>query len=183
MYELATIHRYKALLISFTLLSFLTLWISCFNPFAPNLGDISSNLDVFLTAQETPDEVLLNFQFSYTLKDSLVYRDVLDEAFIFVYRDLDSDAFISWGKEEDVTATVGLFNSFTVINLVWNSTNFTTYSLDSTTAEISKGFILSLGPEIRITGEALFNFKKNIENNIWKITRWVDKSIFNYEKF
>jgi len=177
MYQLTSIFRHKGLLTFFALFNFIILWVSCFNPFAPKLGDISSNLDVFLTAQETPDEVLLNFQFAYTLKDSLVYRDVLDDDFIFVYRDLDSDVFISWGKEEDVTATVGLFNSFTVINLVWNSTNFVTYSNDSTTAEISKGFILSLGPEIRITGEALFNFKKNIENNIWKITRWVDKSI------
>ena len=177
MYQLTSIFRHKGLMSFFALFNFIILWVSCFNPFAPNLADISSNLDVFLTAQETPDEVLLNFQFAYTLKDSLVYRDVLDDDFIFVYRDLDSDVFISWGKEEDVTATVGLFNSFTVINLVWNSTNFVSYSLDSTTAEISKGFILSLGPEIRITGEALFNFKKNIENNIWKITRWVDKSI------
>lgn len=177
MYPFRPVYRTKRLLTSFALLNLIILWVTCFNPFAPNLGDISSNLDVFLTAQQTPDEVLLNFQFAYTLKDSLVYRDVLDDDFIFVYRDLDNDVFISWGKEDDVTATVGLFNSFTVINLVWNSTNYISYSLDSTTAEISKGFILSLGPEIRITGEALFNFKKNIENNIWKITRWVDKSI------
>ena len=169
--------RLKGALISIIFISFPVFWVTCFNPFAPKLGDISTDLDVFLTAQQTPEEVLSNFQFAYTLKDSLVYRDLLDDDFIFVYRDLDTDAFVSWGKEEDVTATVGLFNNFTVINLVWNSTNFISYSNDSTTAEISKGFILSLGPEIRITGEALFNFKKNIENNIWKITRWVDKSI------
>jgi len=177
MCRIIPIYRIKGLLISFALLNLIILWVTCFNPFAPNLGDISSNLDIFLTAQLTPEEVLSNFQFAYTLKDSLLYRDVLDDDFIFVYRDLDNDVFVSWGKEEDVTATVGLFNSFTVINLVWNSTNFVSYSLDSTTAEISKGFILSLGPEIRISGEALFNFKKNIESNIWKITRWVDKSI------
>ncbi|MCH7781558.1 hypothetical protein IID62_00685 [candidate division KSB1 bacterium] len=172
-----TAYRLKGALVSFALLNLIVLWVTCFNPFAPKLGEISSNLNVFLTAQQTPEEVLSNFQFAYTLKDSLVYRDVLDDDFVFVYRDLDNDVFLSWGKEEDVTATVGLFNNFTVINLVWNSTNFISYSLDSTTAEISKGFILSLGHEIRITGEALFSFKMNIENNIWKITRWVDKSI------
>lgn len=152
-------------------------WIACFNPYAPKLGDISADANFFLTGQETPDEVLVNFQYAYTLKDSLVYRDVLDKEFVFVYRDHDNDTFVSWGKEEDVTATVGLFNTFTVINLVWHSTNFISYSLDSTSAEISKGFILTLGPEIRITGEALFNLKRDAESGIWRITRWVDKSI------
>ena len=137
-----TVYRLKGALVSFALLNLIVLWVTCFNPFAPKLGEISSNLNVFLTAQQTPEEVLSNFQFAYTLKDSLVYRDVLDDDFVFVYRDLDNDVFLSWGKEEDVTATVGLFNNFTVINLVWNSTNFISYSLDSTTAEISKGFIL-----------------------------------------
>ena len=139
-----TTYRLKGALISFALLNLIVLWVTCFNPFAPKLGEISSNLDVFLTAQQTPEEVLSNFQFAYTLKDSLVYRDVLDDDFVFVYRDLDNDVFLSWGKEEDVTATVGLFNNFTVINLVWNSTNFISYALDSTTAEISQGLILSL---------------------------------------
>ncbi|MCH8286888.1 hypothetical protein IIB79_10230 [candidate division KSB1 bacterium] len=122
-----TVYRLKGALVSFALLNLIVLWVTCFNPFAPKLGEISSNLNVFLTAQQTPEEVLSNFQFAYTLKDSLVYRDVLDDDFVFVYRDLDNDVFVSWGKEEDVTATVGLFNTFTVIILVWNSTNFISY--------------------------------------------------------
>ena len=149
----------------------------CLNPFAPGLGDISADLDVFLTAQKTPEDVLLNFQYAYTLKDSLVYRDLLTDDFIFVWRDHENDAFASWGKEDDIRTTAGLFNAFTVINLVWNSTNYVSYPTDSTTAEISKGFVLTLDSEFRISGEALFAFRKDKQTSIWKITRWVDKSV------
>ncbi len=149
----------------------------CANPFAPKLGDITTELDVFLTEQKTPEEVLINFQFSYTIKDSLVYRDVLDDDFLFVWRDHDNDSFVSWGKEEDVKTTNGLFNAFTVVGLQWNTTNYTSFTEDSTRAEISKGFILTLDSEIRIFGEALFDMKKQLDTGIWKITRWFDKSI------
>ncbi|KPK89536.1 hypothetical protein AMJ80_09660 [bacterium SM23_31] len=151
--------------------------MGCLNPFAPKLGEISSNLDIFLTPQKTPEEVMTNFRYAYILKDSLVYRNLLNDDFIFVWRDHENDTFVSWGKEDDIRTTVGLFNAFTVINLVWNSTNYITYSKDSTTAEISKGFILTLDSELRITGDALFNLIKLPESGIWKITRWVDKSI------
>ena len=158
---------------------FIALVISsgCLNPFAPKLGEITSNLDMFLTPQKTPEEVMTNFRYAYILKDSLVYRDLLNDDFIFVWRDHENDTFVSWGKEVDIRKTVGLFNYFTVINLVWNSTNYIAYSPDSTTAEISKGFILTLDFELRITGEALFNLIRLPETGIWKITRWVDKSI------
>ena len=161
----------------FLLLIVLVLWSVCINPFAPKLGDISSNLDIFLTPQKTPEEVMTNFRYAYILKDSLIYRNLLSDDFIFVWRDHENDTFVSWGKEVDIRKTVGMFNFFTVINLVWNSTNYITYSPDSTTAEISKGFVLTLDSELRITGEALFNLMKLQESGIWKITRWVDKSI------
>jgi hypothetical protein len=149
----------------------------CVNPFAPKLGDITNNLDIFITEQQTPEDALINFKFAYMLKDSLVYRDLLDDEFLFVWRDHDNDTFISWGKEEDIKTTSGLFNAFTVIDLQWNSTNYTSFMEDSTRAEISKGFILTLDSEIRIFGEALFNMKKQLNSGIWKITRWFDKSI------
>ncbi len=149
---------------------------ACVNPFAPKLGEVSSNIDLVLTGQRSPEEVLINFRYAYTLKDSLIYRDLLDDDFVFVWRDHENDSFVSWGKEEDIKTTVGLFKAFNMVNLVWNSTNYITYSLDSTEAEMSKQFILTLGSDIRVTGDAQFFFRK-LSEGIWKITRWVDKSI------
>jgi len=158
------------------LFALLCVVVSCLNPFAPGLGDVSSSLDIPLTGQTTPEEVLTNFRYAYIYKDSLVYRDVLHDDFVFVWRDHENDKFVSWGKEDDIKTTVGIFNTFSVIHLVWKSTNYLTYSADSAMAEISKGFILTLGSTIRITGDALFYMKK-AEDGIWRITRWVDKSI------
>ena len=149
---------------------------ACINPFAPTLVESGFSGDLMLTGQRTPEEVLQNFQYAYVLKDSLVYRDLLDEDYTFVWRDHENDRFVSWTKEEDVRSTVGLFGGFNVINLVWNSTNYETWSTDSTEAEISKQFILTLDSDIRITGDAQFYFRK-LESGIWKIIRWVDKSI------
>ncbi len=96
---------------------------NCANPFAPKLGELSTDFGSLLTAQQTPDETLTNFQFAYTFKDSLVYRDLLDDDFVFVWRDHDNNTFVSWGKEDDVRTTLGLFNTFTAIDLQWNTTN------------------------------------------------------------
>ena len=60
----------------------------CFNPFAPKL-DNSAGEDIVLTEQQTPDDVLENFIYAYTFKDSLVYADLLDSSFVFVYFDPD----------------------------------------------------------------------------------------------
>lgn len=150
--------------------------IACLNPFAPGLGQLEIDPDLVLKAQDSPDDVVSNFRYAYILKDSLVYRDLLDDEFVFVWRDNDNDQFVSWGKEEDIKTTVGLFNTFNVINLVWNSTNYLVFAPDSTEAEMSKQFILTLGSDIRITGDAQFFFRK-LEDGVWKIVRWVDKSI------
>lgn len=148
----------------------------CFNPFAPGLGDISSENALPLSEQTNPEDVLVNFRYAYTYKDSIVYRNVLADDFQFIFRDHDNDTFVSWGKEDDIKSTVGIFGAFNVITLVWKSTNYMTYTLDSTKVEISIGFILTLDSTIRITGDALFDIKK-FPDGIWRITRWVDKSI------
>jgi hypothetical protein len=148
----------------------------CFNPFAPGLGDISSENSLPLTDQTNFEDVLVNFRYAYTYKDSIVYRNVLADDFQFIFRDHDNDTYVSWGKEVDIKTTVGVFGAFNVISLVWKSTNYMTYAPDSTEVEISKGFILTLDSTIRITGDAVFTIKP-FPDGIWRITRWEDKSI------
>jgi len=155
----------------------LFLLYGCFNPFAPRLSDLENDGELQLTEQKSPQELLQNFKYAYTFKDSIIYRDLLDDSFVFIYRDYTEDKFISWGKETDIKTTNGIFNNFDIIRLVWNSTNFLTYSSDSVTAEISKGFTLTLDSDIKIIGNALFVVKKDPNKNIWVITKWIDKSI------
>lgn len=156
-----------------------TILAMCFNPFAPELDD-SLNLNQLITDQKTPEDVLLNFKYAYTFKDSALYANVLDSSFVFVYFDPDygsSGRFVSWGRDSDLLTTGRLFKNFQVIDLVWHST---IYSFkEKNTFEISKSFRLNLVNEdesIAITGNAIFSFQKNPKDQKWRITRWKDES-------
>lgn len=151
--------------------------LSCTNPFAPKLGNIGKTTDLILTEQKSPDELLQNFKYAYVFKDSLIYRDLLDESFQFIYLDTEKNIWNNWDKEKDIKTTTGLFRYFRNINLQWNSTNYLEYDSDSTEVELSKSFILILDNEIRIIGDALFKLKKDGQNGIWYIRQWIDKSI------
>lgn len=138
------------------------------------------NLNQLITDQKTPEDVLTNFKYAYTFKDSALYSEVLDSSFVFVYFDPDygsSGRFVSWGRDSDLLTTGRLFKSFQVIDLMWHSTIYTFG--DSTTFEISKSFRLNLVNEdetILITGNAIFSFQKNPKDEKWRITRWKDES-------
>jgi len=158
-------------------MAIITFICCCLNPFAPKLGNIDSDSELVLTEQKTPEDVLQNFKYAYMFKDSIVYRDLLDDSFVFIYRDYTEDKFISWGKETDIKTTNGIFSNFDIIKLTWNSTNYISYSNDSTEAEVSKGFVLNLDSDIMIIGNALFILRKDNKQHIWFITRWIDKSL------
>jgi hypothetical protein len=158
-------------------------FISCLNPFAPKVTD-TLKLDQLITQQKTPDEVLTNFKYAYTFKDSSLYSNLLDSSFVFVYFDPNmgtSGRFVSWGRDEDLRTTGKLFRNFPLIDLTWNST---IYSIEDTLnglAESSKSFRLSLvnnDESITIAGNAVFSFKRNTKDGTWRITRWKDESDF-----
>ena len=152
---------------------------TCFNPFAPKLQD-SPNLNQLITDQQTPEEVLTNFKYAYSFKDSTLYADVLDSSFVFLYFDPNlgsSGRFVSWGRDVDLLTTGRLFRNANVIDLIWHST---IYSLgDTLTAELSKSFNLSIITKeetISISGNAIFTLKRNLKDRKWRITRWKDES-------
>ena len=173
MYLLSAKIRFKGLIIGLLMLIY-----GCFNPFAPKL-DNSSGQDIVLTEQKTPDDVLKNFIYSYTFKDSLVYANLLDSSFVFVYFDPDlggSGRFVSWGRNVDLKTTGQLFRNFDTITLTWNTTIYE--EVKETTAELSKTLQLSLfGPagEYSFSGSAIFNFRL-CNDGRWRITRWKDES-------
>ncbi len=153
--------------------------LSCFNPFAPELVD-STDKELIITDQKSPDEVLQNFLYAYVFKDSVLYSDLLDSSFVFIYFDPDvesSGRFVSWGRDIDLKTTGRLFRTFDIIDLIWNST---IYSFSETTrAEYSKSFNLSLikdNETVNISGNAIFIFKKSDFDEKWRIIQWKDES-------
>ncbi|MBN2011575.1 hypothetical protein JW960_19750 [candidate division KSB1 bacterium] len=155
--------------------------LSCVNPFAPKVTD-TLKLSELITQQKTPEEVLTNFKYAYTFKDSTLYSNLLDSSFVFVYFDPNSGTsgrFVSWGRSEDLRTTGKLFRSFTVIDLTWNSTIYAIQDSIAGLAESSKSFRLSLVNDqesITIGGTAVFSFKRDPKEDMWRITRWKDES-------
>jgi len=168
---------------------------SCTNIFAPTEGIISGESGgIGITDQRTPDETLMNFRYAYVFHDSLTYSRIIDSSFVFTYYDPDaaggSGRYESWGRDTELRATGRLLRVFNNITLIWNSTVDSAYRevpTDSTwrdttfvaanEARISKSFELSLNQEISISGNAIFYFKKSNDDK-WRITRWIDESIF-----
>lgn len=153
----------------------------CFNPFAPELDN---NIDAsnVITDQQSPEEVLQNFRYAYTFKDSLLYSEVLDESFVFEFFDPDiepSGGFVTWGRDVDLKTTGRLFREFDVIDLIWLNTIF---SESDTLNDLERRFIrfnLNLsGSEFVfvISGTAIFTFQKSETDDKWRIIRWKDES-------
>jgi len=155
--------------------------LNCWNPFAPKL-DTSSHGALILTEQKTPDEVLQNFSYAYTSKDSLLYSDLLDSSFVFVYEDYDLGRFVSWGRDVDLRSTGRLFRSFDVIDLTWNKEAYSDTSFSSSNQmiiEIPKPYRLNLygtQGDFALSGTAVFSFSKSPFDSKWRIIRWKDES-------
>lgn len=153
--------------------------MGCVNPFAPKLTRSLETEDYIVTPQTSAEEVLQNFKVAYTFRDSLLYSDLLDTAFLFVYFDPNegtSGRFVSWGREVDLMTTGRLFRHFQVIDLVWNTTLYGWQGED--TGEIGKSFNLTLvgtDSDYKLSGVALFSFRKCGDEK-WRITRWKDES-------
>lgn len=157
----------------------LLLWTACFNPFAPQL-ERNNGTGLRLTEQRSPEEVLENFIYAYTLKDSLVYDNLLDSSFVFVYFDPNlgsSGLFASWNRDVELKTTGRLFRNFETLNLVWDTTIYE--FKEAETAELGKTLHLHLfgsRGEYNLTGNAIFNLRRSPYDQKWRITRWKDES-------
>lgn len=162
--------------------------LTCLNPFAPKLEE-SADLELIVTNQQSPDEVLQNFKLAYFFRDSILYSDVLDSSFIFYYFDYNLDAsgrYDNWGRDTDLRTTGRLFRIFDVINLVWESTGYQdTLQWDADAEpqkiEIIKQFSLKLvqsdaGVDYDFWGKAYFTFIKSRYDYKWRIIRWRDQA-------
>lgn len=151
----------------------------CVNPFSPRLDNSESGDEGTITDLKTVDGVFQNFKYAYTFKDTTIYGEIISTDFIFTYRDYDQGVDISWGRDEEMKTTNGLFQNSQRLDLIWN--NIVLSSQDSLTANIVRGFNLTItfNPTdvVRLDGRVNLSLRKNSMQK-WQITKWLDESNF-----
>jgi len=152
--------------------SFLFLFTSCYNPFAPEESGLSSDL---WDSQETVGGLLRNFQTSYTMKDSLRYSDLIARDFEFYYYNTEYSSYDNWGRDTELRATGGMMRNTLRLDLLWGpiSSELDTFSQVDTTVEFSINFTLSTDLSNAISGNAVFKMRAS-EDGKFRINEWRD---------
>jgi len=149
----------------------------CLNPFAPGLEETpaQSSCD-----PSTIDGVFQCFQAAYTFRDTTLYGQLIGGEFVFVYRDYDLGIDVTWGRDDEMRTTYGLFRNAQKLDLIWN--NIVNTSAESTRVTVVRGFNLTVvfNPSNveRVDGYANFVFSRLNSTDPWKIVRWRDESNF-----
>ncbi|MEK6756414.1 MAG: hypothetical protein AABZ02_09725 [Bacteroidota bacterium] len=160
----------------------LFLMLSSCNPFAPGLDENLEEGSSILGDPVTIDGVFQNIKHAYTFRDTTIYGQLLSSEFSFVYRDYDRGVDVTWGRDEDMLTTHGLFQNVQRLDLVWN--NMISVSTDSlnTRANVSRNFNLTVtfNPSdiIRVDGYATLALARPEPQKPWMIVRWRDESNF-----
>ena len=156
------------------------LFSGCKNPFAPKLDFNTTSSGSALSDLTTTEGVFKNFQYAYTFQDTSIYGKLISSDFIFTFRDYDQGFDVSWGRDEEMKTTYGLFQNTQRLDLIWNNIILSTQ--DSLTANIVRGFNLTItfNPTdvVRIDGRVNLNLRKDPVTNKWQITNWRDESNF-----
>jgi hypothetical protein len=152
--------------------------ISCLNPFAPHLDNSPAETACDPTSVEG---VFQCFQKSYSSRDTTLYGGLLEASFSFVYRDYDLGIDVTWGRDEELRTTYGLFQNAQRLDLIWN--NIVSISTDySTRVNVVRGFNLTIifNPNDieRVDGYANLTLERARITDPWKIIRWRDESNF-----
>jgi hypothetical protein len=164
-----------------TTIFLLFLFTSC-NPFAPALDDSLVTGDSILGDQATIDGVFQNMKYAYTFRDTTIYGQLLSSDFSFVFTDYDRGVEVTWGRDEEMQTTRGLFMNVQRLDLVWN--NIIALSTDSLSlnASVSRNFNLTVtfnpSDNPRIDGYATLALARSGPQKPWKIVRWRDESNF-----
>jgi hypothetical protein len=158
----------------------LLLFIGCINPFAPGFDENATSAQSVLGDQKTVEGVFQNFRYSYSFRDTTIYGQLLDGNFVFVYRDFDRGFDVSWGRDDDLRTTYGLFQNVQNLDLVWN--NIISFSGDSLKSNVTRGFNLTVtfNPNDieRVDGYVNLTLERKSLVDVWKISRWRDESNF-----
>ncbi|MBI5472644.1 MAG: hypothetical protein HY961_09905 [Ignavibacteriae bacterium] len=152
----------------------------CINPFAPRLDTSPAQALCDPTRMDgpIPEGVFRCLQAAYTFRDTTVYAPLLHESFTFIYRDYVEGVDITWGRDEELRTTFGLFQNAQRLDLIWN--NILSTSMDSTTVNVVRGFNLTVtfnpSDVSYLYGYANLTFTRTGTTAPWKIIRWRDES-------
>ena len=164
----------------YSFIIFSLLFAGCKNPFAPAFDTSSGSAVSAISDQKTIDGVFQNFQYAYSVKDTSIYGGLLNGNFTFTYRDYDQGFDVSWGRDEDMKTTYGLFQNAQALNLIWD--NIVLSTEDTLSANIVRGFNLTItfNPTdvIRIDGRVNVTLNRSSASSAWQITQWIDESNF-----
>lgn len=152
--------------------------LSCVNPFAPKLDfGLQAQLCNDLTQIEN---VLCTFRHAYAFKDTTLYGSILASQFIFTFRDYDEGIDVSWGRDEEMRTTYGLFQSVQSLTLVWNNEIeiITTDTLQSIQRAFNLTITFNPSDITHVDGNAILTFERSKIDDPWKIVRWRDESNF-----
>ena len=149
----------------------------CVNPFAPGRDDTPSGSTC---DPLTIEGVFLCFQSAYSFRDTTLYGSLISPEFVFVYRDYDLGIDVTWGRDDEMRTTYGLFQNAQKLDLIWNA--ILTTAAEPTRVTIVRGFTLTIvfNPSNieRVDGYANFIFERSRSTDPWKIARWRDESNF-----
>lgn len=150
---------------------------SCVNPFAPKLDNELGNSGSVISPQKSIEGLFQNFKQSYTFKDTTIYGGLLNYDYSFIYRDYDLSVDVSWGRDDEMRVTDGLFQNSQRLDLIWN--NIVSMTEDSTNIIRSFNLTITFNPTdiIYIDGRVNLDLEKN-DKGVWKIVNWVDESNF-----
>ena len=169
------------LLVGASVVLLVCLLASC-NPFAPELD---TNLDVgasVLGDPRTVDGVFQNVKYAYAFRDTTIYGQLLGPDYTFIFRDYDRGVDVTWGRDEEMRVTLGLFRNVQRLDLVWN--NIISLSTDSTNTRsvVNRNFNLTVtfNPSdiLRVDGYVNLVLVRRQEESPWEILRWRDESNF-----
>jgi hypothetical protein len=159
---------------------FLFISQGCTNPFAPKFDDTLDQGSSIISDQKTIEGVFQNFKYAYTFNDTLIYGGLITQDFVFTYRDYESGFDVSWGRDDEMKTTYGLFQNSQRLDLIWN--NIILSTSDSVNANIVRGFNLNItfNPTdiVRIDGRVNVSLRKDLATERWQIIRWLDESNF-----
>lgn len=147
------------------------------NPFNYELDKSIGDTGNLISDQKNIDGVFQNFLYAYTFKDTLIYGKLLDRNYSFVFRDYDAGVDVSWGRDDEMRVTNGLFQNSQRLDLIWN--NIVSIADDSTNIIRSFNLTVTFNPTdvIFVDGRVNLDLIKTT-NEQWKISRWVDESNF-----
>lgn len=154
----------------------------CINPFAPAIDTSSLANGSVLGDQKTIDGLFQNFKQAYLFKDTTIYGQLLTPDFIFVYLDYDIGADVSWGRDDEMRTTNGLFQNAQSLDLVWNGAVPVEGDTVDITVNVTRSFNLTVtfSPTdiVSIDGYASLTLERATVKDEWRIVRWNDESNF-----